>query len=615
MSTVRPRPSEPRRPATRGFRPELTALEDRTMPAVQVLRSFAGLTAQQSDGPNGTNLFVPPDTTAAAGPNHVVMGVNNAVAIYNKFTGQRLQFQSASSFYGLNIPNADLFDPVVQYDASVGRFYVIWLAVNDAASTSQLVIAVSNTSNPLQGFTERVAINVRQTNTAGTNLWADFPQVGFNREALVVSMNMFTLPSAQNPQFDHVQIRSIRKSTLLDRNPNTIQTFFNDRSAANFCMAPAVMHNAPANGPMFFAQAIGNNQIRVTRATNILSNNATFVDSDVAVNTYAVPPNAPQVGGTQLNTADFRILNAEWRANQLVATHIAGVGGEATARWYQFNVTGTTPTVVQQGEVDPGVGFHTYMPSIAIAPGGFIAMTYMQSSATTTMSMFATGRRPSDPLGTMPNNTLIRLGSQTYSAFDGTPFRVGDYSATTIDPQNGTFWVANEFATSAASDNWGTWIANVRVPGQRIVPVPPGPQPLVFPGRFVRNYNEQNETSDRAASLGTVTRGVNSMPGLSINRNALGLPDYDWFKFRIQRRGLLQVMNIITSGQQLEMSLWRRRGNQLVLIGRAVTNNGGFSRLIARVALGEEIYVGVQGWQVGPGQSTVGAYNMRYYLT
>lgn len=607
MSSVRSRPSEqPRRAGPRRFRPELTALEDRTLPAVSLLRSFNGLAITDTSG------AVPPDTTAAAGPNHVVEAVNTAVAVFNKASGQRVLLQQFDQFLNVSNPNETLFDPVVLYDAGVGRFYVVVLGFDDTTTSTTLYVKVSNTSNPLQGFTERLALNVRQTNAANTGLWADYPVVGFNREALVIQLNMFTFPT-NTGQFDHVQIVSLRKSTLLDRNPATVQRFSNDRPAANFTMAPAVMHNAPANSPMFFSQAIGNNQVRVTRMTNVLSNAAGFVDTDVAVNTYAVPPNAPQIGGTLLNTADFRMLNAEWRANQLVSTHTAGVGGEAVARWYQFNVS-ATPTVVQQGDVEPGAGIHTYIPSIAIAPGGFIAMTYMQSSATTTMSMFATGRKPADALGTMPNNTPIRIGAQTYSAFDGSPFRVGDYSATTIDPVNGSFWVANEWATPAAQDNWGTWIANFRVPGQPIGPPRPGPRPNVFPGRFIRNYTEPNETSDRAASLGTVTRGVNSLPGLRIVRNVLGLPEYDWFKFRVQRNGRLQVMNIITSGQQLEMSLWRRRGNQLVLIGRVVTNSGGFSRAIARVALGEQIYVGVQGWQVGPGQATMGTYNLRFYL-
>ncbi|MFO0842063.1 MAG: hypothetical protein U0797_06625 [Gemmataceae bacterium] len=610
--SARARASQPGRGRPKQFRPQLLALEDRTTPAVAIQRSFTGLAFPDSNGG-----FVPPDTTAAAGPNHVVHAVNNSVAIYNKNTGQRVLFQSAATFMGAGSVQADLFDPVVTYDEGVGRFFVFYVAENDNAATAQLFVAVSNTANPLQGFTERVAINVRQTNGAGTNLWADRPHVGFNREAVVVSLNMFTFPAATNPQFDHVQLRSITKSTLLDRNPNTVTSFANNR-AANLggSFVPTVMHTAPANSPMYLTQATGSGQIRVTRMTNVLSTNAGFADTSVAVNAYLQPPDAPQVGAaTLLNTNDNRILNAEWRGNQLVATHTIGANNKAVARWYQFNVSGA-PAVVQQGDIDPGAGIFTWMPSIAFAPGGFLAMTYMQSSATTAMSIYATGRGPTDALGTMPNRTLIRQGARTYSAFDGSPFRTGDYSATTVDPVNNTFWVANEYATAAAQNNWGCWIANVRVPGQAppTPPGPPAPGPAVFPGVFVRNYTEPNDTSDQAAYLGTVTRGVNLMPGLKIVRNALGFPDYDWFHFRIQRNGRLTVTNTITSGQPLEMTLWRRVGDNLVLIGRVRTRPAGFSRIFAQVRLGEELYVGVQGVNFAPGQMTQASYNMRYTL-
>ena len=109
----------------------------------------------------------------------------------------------------------------------------------------------------------------------------------------------------------------------------------------------------------------------------------------------------------------------------------------------------------------------------------------------------------------------------------------------------------------------GDELANVAIPGQSITPGPTPPPEVVYPGRFIPNGSETNDTSDRANNLGTVTRGTNVLRGLKIQRNALNLPDYDWYKFRIQRNGQLTVQNIITNGQALEMTLWRRRGNDL----------------------------------------------------
>src|SRR5207248_2025969 len=60
------------------------------------------------------------------------------------------------------------------------------------------------------------------------------------------------------------------------------------------------------------------------------------------------------------------------------------------------------PAMVQQGEINPGPGIDTFMPSVALAADGTIGMTYIQSAAgVEDMSMYVTGRAPSDPLGKM----------------------------------------------------------------------------------------------------------------------------------------------------------------------------------------------------------------------
>jgi hypothetical protein len=188
----------------------------------------------------------------------------------------------------------------------------------------------------------------------------------------------------------------------------------------------------------------------------------------MSVASYGIPPSATQSGGgTFIETNDTRILNAEWRNNRLVATHTAGLSGAARARWYEFNTSTSTPTLTQQGTISPGTGIHTYFPSIAIAENGSLGMTFMQSSSTEFMSMYVTGRLIADPLGTMQTPVLAKAGEANYIAFDcdGDPdesnvCRAGDYSGITVDPDlTNTFCAANEYATSAGSNNWGTHIS------------------------------------------------------------------------------------------------------------------------------------------------------------
>src|SRR5262249_3466698 len=135
--------------------------------------------------------------------------------------------------------------------------------------------------------------------------------------------------------------------------------------------------------------------------------------------------------------------------------------GVAKARRYDFNTTAATnPTVPVplsgSGEINPGAGVYTYFPSAAIDPAGDIGMTYLQSSATEYLSMYASGKQLSEPA--MEAGVVIAGGNSADTGPDGAPHRAGDYSGTAVDvnaagaPVNG-FWSANEYANNGV---WGT---------------------------------------------------------------------------------------------------------------------------------------------------------------
>src|SRR5262249_36763444 len=82
------------------------------------------------------------------------------------------------------------------------------------------------------------------------------------------------------------------------------------------------------------------------------------------------------------------------------------------------------------------------------------------------MSMYVTGRSASDAPGTMQAPALAQAGQAPYSAsFDSSPYRAGDYSGMTIDPSDGSFWAANEYAKTPnpldTRATWGTFLRNL----------------------------------------------------------------------------------------------------------------------------------------------------------
>jgi hypothetical protein len=466
--------------------------------------------------------FVPPDTHAATGPNHIVETVNTTIAIFDRTTGATASGypKNLSAFFSSVGATIDLSDPVVAYDELAQRFFIGVIDFGSIGNTSHLLYAVSNTSDPTAGFTKMYSIDVTETGFSGCpgqTVTADFTRVGWNADAHVFTFNMFNVAGTC---FDHVSIITIDKSTI---DTGTLGFTHADRSGFdNFSLTPAVMHGSSTGDPMWFLESVFFNQIRVVKMTNILTG-PSFTNIDVPVAAYGNPPSATQQGGgTFIDTGDTRVLNAEWRDDRLVATHTVGVSGAAHARWYEFDTSGLSPTLTQQGTFSPGSGIHTYFPSIAIAENGSLGMTFMQSSSTQFMSMYVTGRLLADTLGTMQTPVLAKPGEANYIAFDCDQVsepnvcRAGDYSGITVDPDlTNVFCAANEYATSGPafnSANWGTHISCFSLGTHDLAvtaitaPKTAKGSPVTLPVKVtIQNRSDHNESIPDATYLGNGT--------------------------------------------------------------------------------------------------------------
>ena len=166
--TIGPRTVAPKRT----FRALLSmeCLEARTMPTVDVLSVFNGINFSQS-----SCACQPPDPMAAAGPDHIVQVVNTAVAVYDKSTGGQLFLQPLKAFFAPAGAAKNVFDPLVTYDEMAGRFVVSILEADPVNRQTWFNIAVSNTSNPLDGFRDMHRIETTEMTPEGIKLGSDYP--------------------------------------------------------------------------------------------------------------------------------------------------------------------------------------------------------------------------------------------------------------------------------------------------------------------------------------------------------------------------------------------------------------------------------------------------------
>ena len=202
----------------------------------------------------------PPDTHGVAGPNHVLEVVNTAIAVYNKDGSVALPPTELKDFFDSSIIAGESFDfdPVVTYDSQVDRWVVVVLiAPSSSSAESDVIYAISDSSDPLGGWTEQHRINIGGVSPGE---FSDYPKIGWNADSHVVSLNMFGFG------FEDVNIVSIDKSTVLDADPSTFGVQITEQNGIDhFTMAVATMHDAEPGDPMWFVEETsynGGNSVR-----------------------------------------------------------------------------------------------------------------------------------------------------------------------------------------------------------------------------------------------------------------------------------------------------------------------------------------------------------------
>jgi hypothetical protein len=118
-----------------------------------------------------------------------------------------------------------------------------------------------------------------------------------------------------------------------------------------------------------------------------------------------------------------------------------------------------------ESEINYGItGKYVYAPAMAMNANHDLLVVFNQSSTDEYPSIYATGRRDTDPIGELrvPAHRLkAGVASYQYGSGFGVA-RWGDVSGAAIDPRNGLdFWLAAEYADGDVLGGFGTWINNV----------------------------------------------------------------------------------------------------------------------------------------------------------
>jgi len=414
-------------------------------------------------------VTTPPDSEGAVGPDDVVTMLNSGILIQDRAGHARPGFPiTLAQFWSGLGTFTKVFDPRILYDRTAGR----WIAsagANPWVAGAALLLAVSASSDP-GGNWDLFAVQ-----TGAQGYWADYPELGFNQNWIVLAANLYTLP----PTGDYARtgVYAFDKAALYAGAQATYSAFSDNTGE----LAPATdLDNSRADA-IYFAQSFSgpvSGNLRISLLQGPVGHETfTAGAANIAVgDTWAdgAPSDsdfAPQAGSYfKVDTGDSRIQNCVLRAGALWCVHTVFLPAAQPVRsaveWFQVDVG--TSSVAQRGRVDDPTGtkFYAY-PSIAVNRASDVLIGFAQFSAQAYPSAGYALRAGTDPPNTLQPGVVFKSGEAAYVGpnSDEGSNRWGDISSTMVDPLDDlSFWTIQEYAavpTDYLLGRWGTWWGKV----------------------------------------------------------------------------------------------------------------------------------------------------------
>ncbi len=426
-------------------------------------RSPSLSTSFQALDDNGTSI--PPDTHGTVGPNHVMTTLNTEVRIQTR-TGTTLSTVSLDNFWTSVTGGGSTFDPKVLYDPYSKR-WLFTACVDGFAASSGVLIATSQSDDPTGNW------NLYKVDADASNVdWADYPSIGFNKDWVVVDVNMFGISSGS---FTGGHVYVFDKAKLYAGLANT-PTLLTD--ANGFTMVPAITYDQNLSTLYLindYGYSATTNYLRLSKITGAvgsetLTSLVSYVGESNITWTYGAAGGAdfaPQLGSAnKIDAGDSRIQDVVYRNGSLWTTHTVFLPNSGPTRsavqWWQMSTSGT---VLQRSRIEDvsGVNFYAY-PTIAVNRSNEAMIGFSRFSSTQYASANYTFRTSTDVTNTMQSEAVLKAGEASYyKTYGGPNNRWGDYSNTSVDPLNDSnFWTIQEYAaTPSGGSRWGTWWGQV----------------------------------------------------------------------------------------------------------------------------------------------------------
>ena len=382
-------------------------------------------TVKQGDA--GANL-IPPDTCGAAGIDQIATITNSNLSVYRKSDQVRVLSTSLTAFF----PGASgtVGDPRIVFDPHALR----WVAMATNFNTSATIYLAYSATPDALGAWFKFSYQTNQGTDAGK--WPDYPTLGVDARGIYLAAYMVGGSSLMT-------IWAIDKAPLL-ANPPALGTITAFRSLPwEGAIQPCTTYGDPGSEYLISRQS--STGMRIRRIAPPLTAPVLFEVGTAPVPAHSSAPTAPALGSTtNINTIDYRPMNAVFRNGSVWTAHNVAINARAGCRWYEI---GVAPVATKQTGTIADALWHYYFASIAVDANGNVGIGFSGSHANAYCSTFFTGRQTTDAAGETATPIMTKAGEGPWNRTDGSGRnRFGDYSHTTVDPvDNQGLWTFQEF--------------------------------------------------------------------------------------------------------------------------------------------------------------------------
>jgi hypothetical protein len=528
------------------------------VPSLTIGQNFTGSTLNY----NNYNGY-PPDSNGAIGPRHFVEFINGNFTVYNRTNGNSVRVSDAKFWAnaGVALATSDaLSDPRIVYDPTAQRWFASEVDFDANAAGSGLdptleandfLIAVSATSDPSSdpgnwhGFLF--------TADPDNGNFADFPTLGVDAQGVYLTGDMF---HGEDNELGSMLV-SIPKSNLLAASPtiaNRTRFGILDFSTHGQVLQPNNCFDGTVSGKILAPTDIGtdsneHSNLVCSTVLNPGGPGATLgAGTIIPTASWVVPDNAlvsaPAFAPIQPDGSDSLLANeARFSAKVpavggvLYAVHNTYLNGRIAIRWYR--VRGSDNTLLESGTIaDPDLDL--FFPSIAANSYGVVVIGFNACSIATSIGCYAMAGQTINGVTTFGSRVLLQAGSSSYHDLnevlgellgEPTASRWGDYSATSVDPNDPTHFWTIQMYPSGTDETLGAGVWSTQI--TELITAPP------LPVLTIQSSQTSITLSWPTNSVGFQLKTTASLSSSSTWSNVVQIPQISGAQFVVQVPTLL----------------------------------------------------------------------------